>query len=274
MPSYDIVIKQGDTASNFQLQMKDINGDPADLTDGDPSEVQTITFYMKPKSSSYFSYESDDVTFTDLSQGIVSVDTTDSLTNIAAGEYEAILVVEYDGTNVKETFPKFGSYNIFIDSDLIQNNGELPDYEPVLATYADVKNITGQTVSPAILQQAEIIIEQAISRTYEELEEDGLTESDSKWLRNAIAYQAAWLASQVTPYSISDVSAIGSGTAQVELNDTALIRSRFVRDALSKISWLQPNQTLVIDPYRARRSGFYDDEAGVWTTPWRPLRGV
>lgn len=267
MINYDYIIKQGDTAPALILQMKDVDGNPVDLTDNDPAAVQTVVFQMRPKSAQFLSY-SVNAELTDLEQGIVTVEIAD--TDIAAGEYEAILVVNYVGVGIKESFPKFGSYSIYVDSDYTEDSTDIV-YVPEFATFDDVKIITGKNVSPAILQQAEIIFEQAMNRTYEEIDEEGISATDAKWIRNGICYLAAWLSEQITPYAVSDVKSVGAGNAQIELNDTALIRSRWVVDALSKISWLQPNQTLVVDRYRGRYSTGYNDEISTWATPWKPL---
>jgi hypothetical protein len=144
------------------------------------------------------------------------------------------------------------------------------------ATLADVTAVTGKTVDAPTLALAISSIE-LVTGLIAEVERVDMTRRDAYWLRQAVAFQAAWIAD--TPdYLERNAVASASADGQSATGEHAdwLVIAPLARRALKRLSW---RGTRTIRPVpvdangRVRVPSYYvpleahDD----LTTPWRQL---
>lgn len=130
------------------------------------------------------------------------------------------------------------------------------------ATEAEALALTGVTVSAAVLTQAQGVVE-----LFSGITEDNTTElktSSVRMLRAAVAYQAAWMVSQVDVTSRTDVSQLDQdGTSFTAAGPDALIVAPLARRALERLSWLRKRTTRSV---RAGRPTF--STVGAYGDAW------
>lgn len=106
------------------------------------------------------------------------------------------------------------------------------------ATDAETLALTGVTVPPPVLAQAQGVVE-----LFAGISEDStadLTAANRRMLRAACAYQAAWMVGQVDVTTRTDVAQLTQdGTQITPAGPDALILAPLARRALDRLSWLR-----------------------------------
>lgn len=111
----------------------------------------------------------------------------------------------------------------------------------------DVLAITGETVTDAQVMRAQAIIDLFTARTYDALPRIG--SRDLYWLKQAVAFQAAWMLSQPDLYSRLDFATIAAGSRPVQLKENTLLIAPFAGKALRRVSWLRSRSLHVRSPF-------------------------
>lgn len=105
------------------------------------------------------------------------------------------------------------------------------------ATADDVQDITGVDIAltPALLAQADSIIGMHAGIT----STAAVYARDAEWLRQAVAWQTAWLAGQSGMAERSSVTTVSQEGLQVTYQDeAALVLAPLARRALKNLSWM------------------------------------
>lgn len=119
----------------------------------------------------------------------------------------------------------------------------------------DVLLFTGKTVTDNQLAQASAALELHIGRTYEELvaNPDGgaikIGRRDRQWLKQACAYQAAWMLAQPDMYQRLDMEALASSGRPITLKDRGLVLAPLARRAIQRVSWLRSRSLHARTPF-------------------------
>lgn len=122
-------------------------------------------------------------------------------------------------------------------------------------TTDDVTTYTGITTTAGVVVQASAIIDIHIGRTYYELvtNPDGgqlkVGRRDHQWLRQACAYQAAWMRSQPDIFDRLDVTQVALDGRALTLRDPALTLAPLARKALKRVSWLRSRSLHIRTPF-------------------------
>lgn len=152
------------------------------------------------------------------------------------------------------------------------------------ATPAEALGITGESVTQAKLDQAYQVVELYTGVTTDAL--SNLRPRDLRLLKQAEAYQAAWLARQVDYLGRSDFDLVSQDGLQYSKGDRdAHELAPLAKAAISRLSWrrsrtvvpLTPEQALALRGVRTPRTiGIHDtseggdiDDDGLGQ--WRPL---
>ncbi len=148
-----------------------------------------------------------------------------------------------------------------------------PGGGPSWATLTDVTTYTGATVGAAVLNQAQAVIDMHAGRTYDAVTRTGTR--DAYWLKLAVAYEAAWLASQPDMFARLDFTQVGGQRTPTGIAPTAMTLGPLARRALARVSWIKSRSLHV-------RSAFQDGWGGISPNPdsesndayesWSPLR--
>lgn len=135
-------------------------------------------------------------------------------------------------------------------------------------TAADVLSLTGVTVTDPPTQ-ANAIVELHAGRTYNTVDTPlQVGTRDIEWMKRAVAYQAAWMASQPDMYSRMELTGAPTARGSVPLHESALTLAPLARRALKRVSWLKSRSVHVKSPFQdglGPVSGAvmdYDDLAG------------
>lgn len=167
------------------------------------------------------------------------------------------------------------------DDEPVQASEVVTIAEAVTGTWAsieDVSDITGVTVTSAQLRRAQYVIDIISGRTYEIrgllVQEDRTR--DLRWLKQAVAYQAAWMISQPDMFTRMNVTSVNQDTSQAQMGASALTLAPLARRALNRVSW-RGTRSLQVQRRRQTEglgvlpagSPVYDYD---WEEPlWRPL---
>ena len=150
-----------------------------------------------------------------------------------------------------------------------------PEASASWCTVAQVAEVTGKTVSDVDRNVAAYAVE-LITGLIESVPRVDITRRDAYWLRQAVAFQAAWLADTPDYLERNDVSAAAQDGQSVSLKPDALVLAPLTRRAIKRLSW-RGSRTIrpvpVDERGRVRIPSHYvpleaDDDI---TTPWRPL---
>jgi hypothetical protein len=129
------------------------------------------------------------------------------------------------------------------------------------ASVSDVTEITGATVDAETLAQAQGVIELLVGRT---ADATWIPARDLRWLRRAVAYQAAWMPSQPDLFTRTEVaSSSQDGASQVYRPDSHLL-APLARRALKKLTW-RGNRSVHTESTMGtlRKSQYHPAAAGV-----------
>lgn len=121
------------------------------------------------------------------------------------------------------------------------------------ATPQQVIEITGVTVSDVQLTQAQVSIETFSNRIYADTSR--IRTRDLYWLRNAVAYQAAWETGQYDLNTRLDANQVQQDGVVGNLNDKAMTLGPRAKQALQRCSWMR-GRTIHV------RSAFEDGQRG------------
>ena len=146
------------------------------------------------------------------------------------------------------------------------------------ATSSDVTSLTGQTVTEAVVNQANAVIEVHSGRVYSlsgVSDPNGVTNTgarDIEWMRRACAYQAAWMAAQPDMFTRLDLNAVNQEGRAVGLKDYTLVLAPLAKRALDRVSWRKSRSLHVRSPFEDGLGAAilggpiidYDDDAGGW----------
>jgi hypothetical protein len=108
------------------------------------------------------------------------------------------------------------------------------------ASSEDVARITGISVTSAVVEQAQAVIDIHAARTYDARDRTG--SRDQRYLQLAVAYQAAWMKSQPDYFQRMDLTGVtgpGAATGIAGLAPTGMVLAPSARWALRRVSWLK-----------------------------------
>lgn len=136
------------------------------------------------------------------------------------------------------------------------------DIAMLLVTAGLVELWTGTPVSEANIARAQGSLCLVLGRDLSDAAWlTALGTSDNFWLRQAIAYQAAYLASvdnigALTPGAVPGAISVANGDVSVTWSDTSVaqaevgpVLSPSAQAAVRKLTWMRPNRTMYARPY-------------------------
>jgi hypothetical protein len=105
-------------------------------------------------------------------------------------------------------------------------------------TEAETFTYTGITVTAAEVEQAQVIVE-LFSDTTEDASDQGLISSKNlRFLKMAVAYQAAWITEHPDLFTHVDVSTmLQDGLQFTRGHENAMLLAPFARRAINRLSW-------------------------------------
>jgi hypothetical protein len=119
------------------------------------------------------------------------------------------------------------------------------------ATVAETFTYTGITVTEAEVEQAQAIVE-----LFSDVTEDANANISSKnlrFLKMAVAYQAAWITEHPDLFTHVDVSTmLQDGLQFVSGHENAFLLAPFARRAINRLSWKR-NRSLKVKPSKRRQ---------------------
>lgn len=129
-----------------------------------------------------------------------------------------------------------------------------------MATVDEVTSLTGMNIGEADIAIAQSIVELTCGRA-----EADLKPRDQRWMKMAVAYQAAWMASHPEVFSTMDVSSMSQTDMSVVFrNDReAVYLAPLARKALRRVSWRGTRSIQVGSDFQ---SGKVDDHEGQWSS--------
>lgn len=118
------------------------------------------------------------------------------------------------------------------------------------ATIAEVSEITGITVDDGQLARAQGVIELAVGRTADATH---IGARDLRWLKRAVAYQAAWMKDQADYFTRLDVDRSSQDGASQDYRGRQDL-APLAKTALRKVTWRRSRsvstESTVGGPYR------------------------
>jgi hypothetical protein len=148
------------------------------------------------------------------------------------------------------------------------------------ASTADVRGITGESVTDDELARAQGVIELYAGRTWAgSVNNNSIRIKDQLWLKRAVAYQAVWQKSQPgyeTRHGIKEVNQDGAQivyASPTEANNTALLMlGPLARRALKNLSWMR-TRSIKIKPalFTEDHPSYGDYKRNDDHPGWRPM---
>jgi hypothetical protein len=124
----------------------------------------------------------------------------------------------------------------------------------VWATAAEVTDITGETPAADVLLRAAADIELAVGRTQDAT---WIPARDLRWLKRAVAYQAAWLPSQPDHLTRSETTgAVIQDGAHVEVTKAGQRYAPLAISAMKRLTW-RGNRSVHTESTLATKRGPY-----------------
>lgn len=141
------------------------------------------------------------------------------------------------------------------------------------ASQRDVLTYTGMNVDPSTVMQAQGVIELHTGTSYAATTPANgfrLRARDARLLRQAVSYQAAFMATQESTFSRAGMASVSQDGLSLNTGgDTdAWTLAPLAKTALAQVSWRNGDRTTKIA--KARHRG--DDEGDVGATPWIPTQ--
>ncbi len=124
------------------------------------------------------------------------------------------------------------------------------------ATVAETFTYTGITVTEAEVAQAQFIVE-LFSDTTEDASDEGLISTKNlRFLKMAVAYQAAWITEHPDLFTHVDVSTmLQDGLQFTRGHENAMLLAPFARRAINRLSWKRNRNIKVRRPKRNTMRG-------------------
>ncbi|MEU9819209.1 hypothetical protein ACIGG9_16040 [Pseudonocardia alni] len=151
--------------------------------------------------------------------------------------------------------------------EVIKGGSVTPGELEAWASVADVATLTGQTVTSADALMAQSVVEMFAGRTYEATSR--ISRRDLKWLRKAVAYEAAWIPENPDLFERLDLLEISgnTGSSSLPLTAKAMVLAPMARWSLTRVSWLRSRSIRPRAPFldgTGRRSALVDHEDDRW----------
>lgn len=109
--------------------------------------------------------------------------------------------------------------------------------ESVWATVAEVGDVTGVTLTTAQIKQAQHALETISGLVVDDVTITKLSARDRRWLRNAVAYQAAFMAPAPDYLERQRVKSAGADGQSATFTADGSELAPLARKALRKLSW-------------------------------------
>jgi hypothetical protein len=137
------------------------------------------------------------------------------------------------------------------------------------ATIPDVLSVTGKTVTQEEVDRAHFVVEIHVSRT-QGTPADALTARDEYWLKQAVAYQTAWMKAQPDFYErIEVITLLQDGVEVRDLPPDALTLAPMARRAIRRLSWRKSRSVHVVSELE-RAAAMYPVGGPVIDYPYEP----
>lgn len=143
------------------------------------------------------------------------------------------------------------------------------------ATTTDVLNMTGETVTEAEVTQAQYLVE-----LFADVTEDSdsfIATKNLRLLKQAVAYQTAWMVQHPDVFSVIDVtSATQDGMSWLIGNPGSAVMAPLARMAIARLSWKR-NRSIYIRPMGGRQNyipnnlNTTNSDLDDRRTDWQPL---
>lgn len=131
------------------------------------------------------------------------------------------------------------------------------------ATIAEIKTVTGMTVDEGTRNLAAASLE-LVTGLIEEVERSDISDRDRYWLRQAVAFQAAWISIQADYLERSDVSSVSQDGQSAQGNPDWLVLSPLARKAIKRLSWRGVRSIVPAAERTARLSPLISDDHPGW----------
>ena len=123
----------------------------------------------------------------------------------------------------------------------------LPGQPTAWASPADVDNLTGMTVTDAQLSQAQGLVELFSGTTIAASAQGLIASKNLRLLRNAVSYQAAWIADHPDLFVNVDVRSISQDGASATLTHAnARLLAPLAKRCIDRLSWFLPGSLQAI----------------------------
>ncbi|MET9517420.1 hypothetical protein [Streptomyces sp. NPDC002994] len=141
------------------------------------------------------------------------------------------------------------------------------------ATPQQVIDVTGVTVTSALLTQAQAAMEVHSNRIFADTAR--IRPRDAYWLGRAVAYQAAWMQGQYDLNTRMDASQVQQDGLVASLEEKAMVLAPQAKWALQRCSWMRSRTVHVRSPLADGQRGVASalSEAGDEQHAWQPLGG-
>lgn len=139
------------------------------------------------------------------------------------------------------------------------------------ATPDDVRSLAGRDVDSTLVDQAQGVIELTVGGRLATLTSDTVSTGTLDWLRRAVAYQAAWMASHPDYYDRMDVSSFSQDGLSANLKADALTLAPLARRCLRHLAGQGTRTADVGDPSATVRGNWYTSDDIDDSLPWKPL---
>lgn len=146
---------------------------------------------------------------------------------------------------------------------------------PCWCDIAQVSLMTGKTVTDVQMVQAQMVIE-GYTECFADQVPPVMWPRDLRWLQDALAYQAAWMADRLDNFDNVDVTSVSQdGQSVTVAHPQANKLAPFAWTAIHKLSWMRTGRISMSRDMRARYSNwaqieqaFLRDEVnpGQWQT--------
>lgn len=133
------------------------------------------------------------------------------------------------------------------------------------ATLEQVETITGVTCSAEQLAQAQGIVEIYVDREYDA--DATFRDADTRRLKQAVAWQAAWLVSQVEVAGRSGVTTYTQDGLDITRPDiSTIVLAPLTRRAILNLSWMRTRsiRTPAAMPERSGALSGWSTDEGIW----------
>lgn len=124
------------------------------------------------------------------------------------------------------------------------------------ATTAEVLTYTGITVTAAEVNQAQFIVELFADTTEDASTQGFISTKNLRFLKMAVAYQAAWITEHPDVFTHVDISTmLQDGLQFTRGHENAMLLAPFARRSINRLSWKRNRSIKVKRPKRTTGRG-------------------